>query len=507
MEIARQHDRPEPRECAPPRGSPVSSPASAVCAPGSASSSPTGGARRRCFSPSHWCRWSERSASRSNSSLGYLLRSRLSKSLDAAGLAAGRYALESNAKEVARDYFDANFGQGGDAVVTEFNFSLDDTKHFVTLTARAKTPTYFMRIFGQTEMDVFATTEVERQTNGMELALVLDNTGSMAGTNFNNMQKAALDLIDILFGDEEEVDNVWVSLTPYVASVNIGPSHTSWLNLTDQALTTPSVFGSEGWKGCVMAQAMPYDGDDTPPTVQKLSSYLYPKAIDNNWPPIRSSATYPNETATGPNLACPTAITPLTKSKTTIKAGLNAMKSWRRGGTTSNLGLTWGWRTISPRWRGLWGDADLPLDYSGDNEDFIDKVVVILTDGENVFFDLPYSVSKGVVTSPGDTTTPSDYTAYGRANAAGPVGLAKTSAPAGKSVLDSRMAATCKAMKAEGIRIYSILFASSISTATKSLWETCASSPAMYYLAPTGAELSAAFKAIGGQLANLRIVK
>lgn len=441
-----------------------------------------------------------------DTSLGYLLRSRLAKSLDAAGLAAGRVALEANAATVARQYFDANFGEGGAGTVTSFGFSLDADKHFVTLTATAETPTYFMRLFGQNTMRVSALTEVERQTSGMELALVLDNTGSMAGTNFTAMQKAALNLIDIVFGDKEEVDNVWVSLTPYVATVNIGPSHTDWLTSTDQVFTNPSLFGTEGWKGCVRAQAAPYDGDDTPPTVRKLSSYLYPKAIDNNWPPIYDSATYSNEKATGPNLACPSAITPLTKSKTKIKAGLNAMKAWRRGGTTSNLGLAWGWRTISPRWRGLWGDANLPFDYSGGEADYMDKVVVILTDGNNVFFDLPYTVSKGVVTSPGDTTTPSDYTAYGRANEPTPLGLGKTTASAGDTVLNARMAATCTAMKAQGIRIYSITFGSP-GTVAKDLFEKCASSTAMYYNAPGTAELTAAFKSIGGQLANLRITK
>ena len=49
------------------------------------------------------------------------------------------------------------------------------------------------------------------------------------------------------------------------------------------------------------------------------------------------------------------------------------MKPWRRGGTTGNLGLVWGWRTISPNWRGPWGDADLPLDYK---HRLMEKVVV-----------------------------------------------------------------------------------------------------------------------------------
>ena len=64
------------------------------------------------------------------------------------------------------------------------------------------------------------------------------------------------------------------------------------------------------------------------------------------------------------------------------------MEPWRRGGTTGNLGLAWGWRTISPRWRGLWGGdtpTDMPLDYG---TAYMDKVVVILTDGNNEFYDL-----------------------------------------------------------------------------------------------------------------------
>ena len=46
-----------------------------------------------------------------NSSIGYLLRTRMGKSLDTAGLAAGRIALDANAEAVAEQYFDANFDQ------------------------------------------------------------------------------------------------------------------------------------------------------------------------------------------------------------------------------------------------------------------------------------------------------------------------------------------------------------------------------------------------------------
>jgi hypothetical protein len=57
------------------------------------------------------------------------------------------------------------------------------------------------------------------------------------------------------------------------------------------------------------------------------------------------------------------------------------------GGTLINQGLVWGWRSISPNWRGFWRrsngagiDATLPLDYT---EPGSSKAVVVMTDGLN----------------------------------------------------------------------------------------------------------------------------
>jgi Flp pilus assembly protein TadG len=442
-----------------------------------------------------------------DSSLGYLLKARLSKSLDAAGLAAGRKALDDDAEAIALAYFNANFGEDlGDIHLESFDFELDDEQRHVTLSAEATTPTYFMRVFGHEQMTVSARTVIERQTTGMELALVLDNTGSMFGTNFNAMQAAAYDLIEVIYGEETEIDNVWVSLVPYTATVNIGPSRTGWLNATDRVFTNPASFRPDltggGWKGCVMAQPMPYDADDTPISAQKLTSFFYPatsSTTDNNWPPIKPNQVYNDASGNpsvnlsrGPNLGCGPAITPLTSSRATIDAAIGNMAAWGRGGTTGNLGLTWGWRTISPRWRGLWGDADLPLDYG---TDFMDKVVVILTDGKNQFHD---NDSSG---------PPSDFTAYGRVNAPGPVGLAASTVAAGRTILDTRMAGTCSAMKAEHIRIYTITFGGTPDATAQTLFRNCASSPSMYYHAPDPDDIADVFRAIGGQLANLLIIE
>lgn len=430
-----------------------------------------------------------------DSSLGYILRSRLSKSIDVAGLAAGRVALNDNAEDVARKFFDANFGSvSGSISLTSFDYDLDETKQFVTITASASAPTYFMRIFGHDTIEVSARTVIERQTSGMELALVMDVTGSMnSGGKFNAMQAAAFDLIEIIYGEETEVDNLYISLVPFSATVNIGNTRTGWLASGDRVLTSLSDFSTAGWKGCVEARANPLDEDDTPPGDGPFSSYFYASTAatqDNKWPPMKTGQ-WEGNSGRGPNLGCGPTLTPLTKSRATIDTAIGNLAPWSRGGTTGNLGLSWGWRTLSPRWRGLWGGetpADFPLDY---DEEFMDKVVVILTDGENQFYD-QYS---------GDAPK-SDYTAYGRIENLGVSNLSQ-----GRAILDTRMARTCEAMKDDAIRIYTITFGSSVGSTAKTLYENCATLKSMYYHAPSNSELAGVFRAIGGELANLRIAE
>ena len=172
----------------------------------------------------------------------------MGKALDTAGLAAGRVALDANAEEVAQQFFDANFGtSNATSPWSRWSSSSTTPIRFVTLSTRATTPTLFMRVFGHDTMTVSARSVIQRETTGMELALVMDNTGSMwnsdtktniAGTPFEAMRDAALDLVDIIYGDEDELENVWVSLVPFVAAVNIGPSRTGWLAA---AMCRPSV--------------------------------------------------------------------------------------------------------------------------------------------------------------------------------------------------------------------------------------------------------------------------
>ena len=185
---------------------------------------------------------------------------------------------------------------------------------------------------------------------------------------------------------------------------------------------------------------------------------------------------YSISTTKGPNAYCPSPITPLTNVKATVGAGIDALAA--RGNTHINLGAVWGWRLISPRWRGYWGGTmdtnNLPLNY---NSPLMSKAVIIMTDGMN--------------TTSSNIRTAYDYPAVSGINV---------------TQLNDKTTAVCNAMKAQGVIVYTILFEET-DTTVKTLLRNCATTPDYFFDSPTETSLQAAFHTIGDSLANLRISK
>ena len=486
---------------------------------------------------------------------GYMLKSKLSYAIDAAGLAGGR-AFDTDLRDAdIAMFFEANFPPGymgselapGHPLVT-----FDDEENTITIEATATIPTRFMSVAGVHEMSVSSRTVIRRELQGMELVLVMDNTGSMrSGGKIDAMKDAATDLIEILYGSRDEVEDFYVGLVPYAATVNIGAHREAWLtgyNAADFAPTT--------WKGCVEAREYPNDSNDALPEVEAWTPFLWRSTLDqyenpyhdpdegsydedepetwgeylngdNQWDPDGPESAlkldndaYQNE-GTGPNLGCTPAITPLVTSKATVLAAIDDMAPWHRGGTMANLGLAWGWRVLSPGWRGRWGGDtpdELPLDYNTTN---MHKVVILLTDGVNEWYDWPgviktvsgedrYSGLPGANQYPGSYDTEfagdwpgADYTAYGRLNEGR---LGTTSKSGATSVVNDRMLELCEAMKAQDIIMYTITFQVS-STTTQNLYRSCATDDDKYFNSPTNSQLQEAFEQIADELSNLRIAE
>ena len=547
-----------------------------------------------------------------DSARGYMLKSKLSYAIDAAGLAGGR-AFETDLREEdIMMFFEANFPPGymGSVLATGHpDIEFDDEENTITIVASATIPTAFMGVAGVDEMTVSARTVIKRELRGMELVLVMDNTGSMRGNGgMAAMKPAATALVDILYGDREEVPRFWVGVVPYAATVNIGTQHEDWV--VSQAYdedaawqnadpTSATRFGYHEdhyqpttWKGCVEARPSPRDSNDDPPDVERWYPFLWRTMLrrfenpqwtyspsqfvkvvkstsvshtnpsnviyqqggpsgtptivqysqsnratwgrwlngDNDWDPngpesaLKSDNDLYQDEGTGPNLGCGPAITPLVASKSTIQAAIDEMAPWHRGGTMANLGLVWGWRVLSPRWRGLWdGDLpdELPLAYAEQN---MEKVVVLLTDGNNEWFDYPGTTFKwggsggdnhykglpGANTYPTSptnfqTTWPgADYTAYGRLSEGR---LGTTNNGTARATINTRMLGLCTAMKAQGIIIYTLTFGPSPSTATRDLYTACATEPDMYMHAATASTLQQNFVTIADELSALRIAE
>ncbi|MGE0109844.1 MAG: pilus assembly protein [Bdellovibrionales bacterium] len=431
-----------------------------------------------------------------------LVQSRLSFALDAAGLAAGSTVNTSNLSAEVAKYLNANYPTNYmGSTAPNISATVSDDKSIINLTASTKLPTTFMAVLGKTELDVTASTEITRETTGLELVMALDNTGSMSGSKLTALKNAAKSLVNILFGTKESVDKLWVGLVPFAQSVNIGTSNSAWI---DQTHFSSLIWGPTSWGGCVDArdQAAGRDVTDDPPSVEKYKAYYSPST--DNRPAPYNTPTYLNynkwvasryadgtpktftsiTSSRGPNAYCSATITPLTASKSTILAGLNNMAA--TGNTHINLGAIWAWNMLSPRWRGTWGGEmtanSLPLDYGAEH---MNKAVILMTDGDN-------------------TMSQPLYTAYGYLSD-GRLGTTSNTSTA-RTTLNNKLSGICSAMKAKGIYVYSIVLGNP-STSTQTLMKNCASAENFYFLSPSSGELEGVFSTIADSLSSLRISK
>jgi len=148
------------------------------------------------------------------------------------------------------------------------------------------------------------------------------------------------------------------------------------------------------------------------------------------------------------------------------------------------------------------------------NTPYMKKVIVLMTDGNNEWYDWNCGVPGQTPPATGCpwTTTPptgiaqwsadgdADFTAYGRLKS-NTRGLPTNNAT---TTLNNLMSTMCTTIKNQGIIIYTILF-NNTNSATVSLFQSCASSPSNYFNSPNTAALQTAFRQIGSDLSTLRI--
>jgi Flp pilus assembly protein TadG len=175
----------------------------------------------------------------------FLARYELSAAVDAAALAIGS-TLDENAdlNLLAHTFVNANFHGEHEGPITLELTDVGDEDETVILKGNVTINTYFMPLVGQPTVTVSAESEVKRGGNDVEVALVLDITGSMSGSRIVDLRTAASDLVDTVVGDIQTPYYSKVALVPYSNAVNVG----TYAAAVRGAATGPVSISDAAWK-------------------------------------------------------------------------------------------------------------------------------------------------------------------------------------------------------------------------------------------------------------------
>ncbi|HEY8615764.1 TadE/TadG family type IV pilus assembly protein [Phenylobacterium sp.] len=486
-------------------------------------------------------------------------RGKLQDALDAAAL----YAARSNAQDtdeidaIGDRAFAANLELIRGATLENSTFALQGTKVVASASVRlqAFAPTFW-------EHDpVQVSAQVQRAVDRLEIALVLDNTGSMVLNNspkLSILKTEAARLVDKLalaasLSTEPEPIKIALvpfsntvrvqgqtALTTYNATTHTGPGIPSWIDPRGQAhwnAANNNIFEpadtdrfllmrniGQQWAGCVEARRQPFDISEDPPAANDVASqftpYFWPDELDVSNGTIRVNDYL---TDGGAN-----SLTTRQKLRRTAKYANNA--TWRRTGNfTTSLGLTYAHGpnagcTLQPIRRlttdlqqvktdiaamTATGETNIPLGLVWGWHTLTPNAP--FSDGRA--YNTPHLRKIVILMTDGDNTmydSGTDNASYYGGlgfiwqNMLPGLGTSSTLAQR-QTAMNGRLSALCTAMKARRIEIYTVRV--EVSGGSSTLLQNCASSPDKFFEVSQASQLGAAFDAIAAAITNLRIIK
>ena len=419
-------------------------------------------------------------------------------------------ALDATALMLSKDATKLSTSEMQDRATQYFNGMFnhtDVTGLTVTPTYNAVSNTYTLKVsaagqykgnftnllvlagLGNPTMNIGGSSEVTWGMKRLELALALDNTGSMSSNNkMTELKKAAKNLLDTLYKAAKSTGDVKVAIVPFTTDVNVGTGNSgaTWLDWTDWDSKNGTqtggcqfvIFGfcwtGSGWVAQAQVQAQWVPNSHT-----TWNGCVMDRDQDNDvldLAPI--SGTKPTMFPAHQANPCPTTLLPLVdilsnwssadvnaaSASSTLGKKINAMTP--NGNTNVTIGLSWGWHALT---------QNQPLPEGSAPALDLDKVLILLTDGDN-------------------TQNRWDSTSTGN-NAAQQAAIA--------AKIDGRTQKACDNIKAANIKLYTIR----VLDGNAALLQNCATKSDMYYDVQDAAQLNTVFGAIATNLANLRISK
>jgi Flp pilus assembly protein TadG len=411
--------------------------------------------------------------------------------IDAALLAGGR-SLQTNSQDtagalaLARKYYDQNVTKRLPVTNDTITFTVADNGMAMTATGTAYIKTPFLQLANidklpllSTAATQFSKSEIAVGGNGgenLEVAMMLDITGSMAGQKLQDMKDSAKDLIDIVVWKDQSKYTSKVAIVPFSEDIRL-PTTTALNSARGTGLaSSKSVTTGSGFS----QQTATYYLSDC--VVERTGTQKYTDAAPKSGQYVMAHYTS-NYTGSGSNkkgvctVPSGSEVMALTSNVDSLKAKIDGLSA--AGGTAGQLGTAWAWYTLSPNWNALWPTASQPAAYGADN---LKKIAILMTDGE---YNTQYNSS-------GVSVDSSQY---------------PTCSNAANGCSTTQARTLCTNMKAKGITVYTVGFQLGGNQTAIATLNQCATDPTKFYNASDGEQLKQAFRDIALHLSSLYLSK
>ena len=289
-------------------------------------------------------------------------QTKLQDAVDAAVLAAGRDMAKLDNKEIkalVREFVRANLDRDDANLIRNIKIVVDRREMCLKATAKADVATTFGQLAGIKKLRYEATASVQSAYGGIEVVLVLDNTGSMGmDGKLDALKAAAGTFVNDMMEANANGDIVKIGIVPFGQYVNVGTNNRKarWLDLPNA--------NEEAWNGCVGSRENPLNLQDT----------RYNKRV----PALMG-------------VHCPGPVLELSTDEKKLTASIASMNA--SGATYLPSGLIWGLRTISSKTPFTGGTSRKEAEREN-----VTKAIVLMTDGENTMSKQP----KGPLHNQGD---------------------------------------------------------------------------------------------------------
>lgn len=379
---------------------------------------------------------------------------------------------EADANKSVQNFLVANSTAGilqPDQIVLD-QLVVDKIAKTVQVDAHVDVPLFFP-IFGSGDTRrVTASTTSLYSDKTIEVAMMLDVTGSMAGQKIKDLKTAAANAVDSFLGSQDpNKPRVRVSIVPYANSVNAGQLAASSVYVETNASQRKQAPGNASAQ---LASASPRP--DNCATERKGADQYSDAGPDSSM--VNRDFLLSGFATNTRTAACPVAaLVPLTADAATLKNVIRDLVA--SGGTAGHIGVQWTWYMLSESWGSVLNASQRPAKFDPKK---VGKYAILMTDGE---FNLSYF----------------DATSVG-----------EVYNDAGKETTRTAATKLCAAMRDKGIEIFTIGFKLDEPNAASTL-QNCASpdtgSVKHFYQAADGGELDAAFQTIARNIETLALTK